>query len=196
MILRILGNEMFQFNTRGKKSEPGLRKQLNIDIKSITKFYLLFIIICTMCAWVTQFSLKVLQLHIFGKFRILGNEMFQFNTRGKKSELGLRKQLSIDIKSIIKFYLLFIIICTMCAWVTQFSLKLLQLHIFGKFRILGNEMFQFNTRGKKSEPGLRKQLNIDIKSITKFYLLFYYNLHHVCVGHAVFSETTTVTHFW
>ena len=29
-----------------------------------------------------------------------------------------------------------------------------------------------------------------------------YNLHHVCVymracvGHAVFSETTTVTHFW
>ena len=31
-----------------------------------------------------------------------------------------------------------IIICTMCvrAWVTQFSLKLLQLHIFGKLQVL------------------------------------------------------------
>ena len=38
-ILRLLGNETIQFNTRGKKSEPGLREQLNIDVKSTTKFY-------------------------------------------------------------------------------------------------------------------------------------------------------------
>ena len=38
-ILRLLGNETIQFNTRGKKSEPGLRKQLNIDIKSTTKLF-------------------------------------------------------------------------------------------------------------------------------------------------------------
>ena len=31
-ILRLLGNETIQYNTRGKKSEPGLRKQLNIDV--------------------------------------------------------------------------------------------------------------------------------------------------------------------
>ena len=37
-ILRLLGNETIQFNTRGKKSEPGLRKQLNTDVKSTTKF--------------------------------------------------------------------------------------------------------------------------------------------------------------
>ena len=37
-ILRLLGNKTIQFNTRCKKSEPGLRKQLNIDIKSTTKF--------------------------------------------------------------------------------------------------------------------------------------------------------------
>ena len=36
-ILRLLGNETIQFNTRGKESEPGLRIQLNIDIKSTTK---------------------------------------------------------------------------------------------------------------------------------------------------------------
>ena len=41
-ILRLLGNETIQFNTRGKKSEPGLRKQLNIDVKSTTKFYFFF----------------------------------------------------------------------------------------------------------------------------------------------------------
>ena len=41
-ILRLLGNETIQFNTRGKKSEPGLRKQLNIDVKSTTKFYIFF----------------------------------------------------------------------------------------------------------------------------------------------------------
>ena len=35
-------------------------------------------------------------------------------------------------------------------------------------------MIQFNTRGKKSEPGLRKQLNIDVKSTTKFYFFFKY----------------------
>ena len=38
-ILRLLGNETIQLNTRGKKSEPGLRKQLKIDVKSTTKFY-------------------------------------------------------------------------------------------------------------------------------------------------------------
>ena len=41
-ILRLLGNETIQFNTRGKKSEAGLRKQLNIDVKSTTKFYIFF----------------------------------------------------------------------------------------------------------------------------------------------------------
>ena len=43
-IIRLLGNETIQFNTRGKKSEPGLRKlkQLNIDVKSTTKFYFFF----------------------------------------------------------------------------------------------------------------------------------------------------------
>ena len=41
-ILQLLGNEMIQYNTRGKKSEPGLRKQLNIDVKSTTKFYFFF----------------------------------------------------------------------------------------------------------------------------------------------------------
>ena len=38
-ILRLLGNKTIQLNTRGKKSELGLRKQLNIDVKSTTKFY-------------------------------------------------------------------------------------------------------------------------------------------------------------
>ena len=37
-ILQLLGNETIQFNTRGKKSEPGLRKQLNVEVKSTTKF--------------------------------------------------------------------------------------------------------------------------------------------------------------
>ena len=37
-ILRLLGNETIQFNARGKKSEPGFRKQLNTDVKSTTKF--------------------------------------------------------------------------------------------------------------------------------------------------------------
>ena len=37
-ILRLLGNETIHFNTRGKKSEPDLRKQLNIEVKSTTKF--------------------------------------------------------------------------------------------------------------------------------------------------------------
>ena len=41
-ILRLLGNETIQFNTRGKKSEPGLRKQLNTDVKSTTKLYFFF----------------------------------------------------------------------------------------------------------------------------------------------------------
>ena len=31
-ILRLLGNETIQFNTRVKKSEPGLRKQLKRDL--------------------------------------------------------------------------------------------------------------------------------------------------------------------
>ena len=33
------------------------------------------------------------------------------------------------------------------------------------FWLLGNKTIQFNTRGKKSEPAIRKQLNIDVKSI-------------------------------
>ena len=41
-ILLLLGNKTIQLNTRGKKSEPGLRKQLNIDVKSTTKFYFFF----------------------------------------------------------------------------------------------------------------------------------------------------------
>ena len=41
-ILRLLGNKTIQFNTRGKKSESGLRNQLNIDVKSTTKFYFFF----------------------------------------------------------------------------------------------------------------------------------------------------------
>ena len=40
-ILRLLGNETIQFNTRGKKSELGLRK-LSIDVKSTTKFNFFF----------------------------------------------------------------------------------------------------------------------------------------------------------
>ena len=36
-ILRLLGNETIQSNTRVKKSEPGVRKQLKIDVKSTTK---------------------------------------------------------------------------------------------------------------------------------------------------------------
>ena len=38
-ILWLLGNGTIQFNTQGMKSELGLRKQLNIDVKSTTKFY-------------------------------------------------------------------------------------------------------------------------------------------------------------
>ena len=41
-ILRLLGSETIQLNTRGKKSEPDLRKQLNIDVKSTTKFYFFY----------------------------------------------------------------------------------------------------------------------------------------------------------
>ena len=37
-ILPLLGNETIQFNTPGKKSELGLRKQLKIDENSSTKF--------------------------------------------------------------------------------------------------------------------------------------------------------------
>ena len=38
MILRLLANKTIQFNIQVKKTEPGLRKQLKIDIKSATKF--------------------------------------------------------------------------------------------------------------------------------------------------------------
>ena len=38
-ILQVLGNETIHFDTRVKKTKPGLRKQLKIDIKSVTKFY-------------------------------------------------------------------------------------------------------------------------------------------------------------
>ena len=37
MILWLLGNKMIQSNTRGKKSEPGIQKKLNINVKSSTK---------------------------------------------------------------------------------------------------------------------------------------------------------------
>ena len=50
MILRLLENKMIQFKTRVKKDEPGLRKQLKIDVKIITKF---------------DFSLKFLNLLYF-----------------------------------------------------------------------------------------------------------------------------------
>ena len=42
MILRLLGNKTIQFNTRVKKSEPAIQKQLNIDVKSTTKFNFFF----------------------------------------------------------------------------------------------------------------------------------------------------------
>ena len=54
-------------------------------------------------------------------------------------------------------------------------------------RLLGNETIQFNTRGKKSKPGLRKQLNIDVKSSAKLILFFKY-MH-------VFIYFTNITHF-
>ena len=54
-------------------------------------------------------------------------------------------------------------------------------------RLLGNKTIQFNTRGKKSEPGLRKQLNIDIKSTTKLILFFKYM--------NIFIYFTNITHF-
>ena len=41
MILRLLRNEMIQFNTRVKKSELGLQKQLKIDLKTTTKIIFL-----------------------------------------------------------------------------------------------------------------------------------------------------------
>ena len=41
-ILRLLGSETIHFNNRGKNSEPGLRKQLNKDVKSTTKFIFFF----------------------------------------------------------------------------------------------------------------------------------------------------------
>ena len=53
-------------------------------------------------------------------------------------------------------------------------------------RLLGNETIQFNTQGKKSEPGLRKQLNIDVKSTTKFYVFKYMN---------IFIYFTNIRHF-
>ena len=41
-ILWLLGNETIQFNTRVKKSEPAIRKQLKIDVKSTTKLNFFF----------------------------------------------------------------------------------------------------------------------------------------------------------
>ena len=48
-------------------------------------------------------------------------------------------------------------------------------------------MIQFNTQGKKSEPGLQKQLNIDVKSTTKFYFFFKYMY--------IFIYFTNIRHF-
>ena len=42
MILQLLGNKTIQFNTRVKKSEPAIRKQLKIDVKSTTKLNFVF----------------------------------------------------------------------------------------------------------------------------------------------------------
>ena len=41
-ILRLLGNETIQFNTRVKKSEPAIRKQLKIDVKSTANLFFFF----------------------------------------------------------------------------------------------------------------------------------------------------------
>ena len=41
-ILRLLGNETNQFNIRGKKSEPGIRKQLHTDVKSTIKNFFVY----------------------------------------------------------------------------------------------------------------------------------------------------------
>ena len=41
-ILRLLGNETIQFNTRIKKSELVIRKQLKLDVKSTTKLNFFF----------------------------------------------------------------------------------------------------------------------------------------------------------
>ena len=41
-ILRLLGSETIHFNTRGKKSEPGLRKQLNIDENLLQNSFFFF----------------------------------------------------------------------------------------------------------------------------------------------------------
>ena len=42
MILRLLGNKTIQFNTRGKKSDPAIQKQLNIDMKFTIKLNFFF----------------------------------------------------------------------------------------------------------------------------------------------------------
>ena len=41
-ILRLLGNETIQFNTRVKKSEPAIQKQLKINVKFTTKLNFFF----------------------------------------------------------------------------------------------------------------------------------------------------------
>ena len=48
-----------------------------------------------------------------------------------------------------------------------------------RWNLLGNRTIEFNTRGKKSEPGLRKQLNTDIKSTTK--LNFFYKYMNIFI---------------
>ena len=64
-ILRLLRNETIQYNTRGKKSEPDLRKQLNIDIFSILYFkYLQTLILCVAMFYKTVFYYNVFRRHL------------------------------------------------------------------------------------------------------------------------------------
>ena len=62
-ILRLLGNEMIQCNTRVKKTEPGLRKQLKIDIQSATNFDF------SLNIWIYSYIL-IFAIHIFCYFII------------------------------------------------------------------------------------------------------------------------------
>ena len=74
-ILRLLGNETIQLNTRSKKSEPGLRKQLNTDVKSTTKFYFFFKYM-NIFIYFTNISVSVLYiLKVFANFNSLCNNV-------------------------------------------------------------------------------------------------------------------------
>ena len=76
-ILRLLGNETIQLNTRGKKSEPGLRKQLNKDVKSTTKFYLFFkyMNIFIYFTNIRHFQFNIYIFKVFASFNSLCNNV-------------------------------------------------------------------------------------------------------------------------